>query len=65
MPKEGELLNPWCERVSDMGFPVSEDGMKTCEKLDSEMNKRDQDVHICVSTMTGMDGACQRSWRTL
>jgi hypothetical protein len=28
--------------VSDLGIPVSEDGMKVCEKLDTEMSKRDQ-----------------------
>ena len=49
MPKEGELVDDYCTRVSDLGTPVSEDGMKVCERLDTEINKRDQDqrhMHI-------------------
>lgn len=43
MPKMGELLDEYCYRVSDLGIPVSEDGMKVCEKLDKEEEKRNQD----------------------
>jgi hypothetical protein len=43
MPKEGQLLDEFCLRVSDLGFPVSEDGMELCQKLDKEQVKRDQD----------------------
>jgi hypothetical protein len=44
MPKNGELIDEFCDRVSDLGIPVSEDGMKVCEKLDDEYEKRDQDA---------------------
>jgi hypothetical protein len=43
MPKEGQLLDEFCYRVSDLGFPVSEEGMELCQKLDKEQEKRDQD----------------------
>jgi hypothetical protein len=43
MPKPGQLMDEFCYRVSDLGFPVSEEGMKLCEKLDKEQEKRDQD----------------------
>jgi hypothetical protein len=49
VPKEGELIDEYCTRVSDLGIPVSEDGMKVCEKLDTELSKRDQNerhMHI-------------------
>ena len=45
MPKPGELIDPYCERVSDLGIPVSDEGMEICQsKLDDEMEKRDQDA---------------------
>jgi hypothetical protein len=44
MPKAGELMDEYCSRVSDLGIPVSEDGMNICEKLDAECKKRDQDA---------------------
>jgi hypothetical protein len=50
MPKVGQLIDEFCYRVSDLGIPVSEDGMMLCEKLDKEFQKRDQDergLHIC------------------
>ena len=43
MPKPGELMDEYCYRVSDLGIPVSEEGMHVCEKLDKEYSKRDQD----------------------
>lgn len=49
MPKVGELIDEYCHRVSDLGLPVSDDGMKVCEKLDKEYEKRDQEergMHI-------------------
>ncbi|KAH8586500.1 hypothetical protein B0O99DRAFT_644372 [Bisporella sp. PMI_857] len=49
MPKEGELLDNRCDRVSDLGIPVSEEGMVLLEELDNEVEKRDQDrlnMHI-------------------
>jgi hypothetical protein len=49
MPKDGELMNEYCFRVSDLGIPVSEDCMKVCEKLDKEFEKRDQDEKgMCI-----------------
>ncbi|KAK0118244.1 hypothetical protein ONS95_012547 [Cadophora gregata] len=45
MPEDGQLLDEFCYRVSDLGIPVTEDGMKQCEKLDKEYSKRDQDRH--------------------
>ena len=49
MPKHGELMDEYCYRVSDLGIPVSEDGMKVCEKLDKEYEKRDQDIRgMCI-----------------
>jgi hypothetical protein len=50
MPAVGVLIEDFCDRVSDLGLPVSEDGMKMCEHIDKEMNKRDQEekmMHIC------------------
>jgi hypothetical protein len=49
MPKLGELVDGWCDRVSDMGFPVSEEGAELLQKLDKEVEKRNQDnlnMHI-------------------
>lgn len=50
MPEDGQTIgDEFCYRVSDLGFPVSEDAMKMCEKLSKEERKRDQDersVHI-------------------
>jgi hypothetical protein len=43
MPKKGELLDDWCHRVSDLGIPVSEEGMKMCEQLDKGEDARNQD----------------------
>jgi len=40
----------FCGRVSDLGLPVSEDGMKIYEHLEKEMHKRDQEsqmMYIC------------------
>ncbi|KAH7314176.1 hypothetical protein BKA65DRAFT_516287 [Rhexocercosporidium sp. MPI-PUGE-AT-0058] len=45
MPEDGQLIDEFCTRVSDLGIPVSEDGMSLCEKLDREYRKRDQDAH--------------------
>ncbi|KAH7391485.1 hypothetical protein BKA64DRAFT_747031 [Cadophora sp. MPI-SDFR-AT-0126] len=45
MPEHGQLIDEFCYRVSDLGLPVTEDGMKQCEKLDKEYSKRDQDSH--------------------
>ncbi len=42
MPKEGELIAPWLDRVSDLGIPVTEAGMEMCRKLSTECEKRDQ-----------------------
>jgi len=42
MPKAGELLIAWCERVSDLGFPVPEDAGELLGKLDTEVEKRNQ-----------------------
>jgi hypothetical protein len=50
MPEPGELVDEYCNRVSDIGLPISEDGMKLLEKLDDEMQKRDQNsrgVYVC------------------
>jgi hypothetical protein len=44
MPKEGETLDKWCDRVSDLGIPVSNYGMELCEKLVKECEKRNQDM---------------------
>ncbi|PMD32750.1 hypothetical protein L207DRAFT_536046 [Hyaloscypha variabilis F] len=49
IPKKGELIDAWCDRVSDLGIPVSEEGAELLEKLDKEVEKRDQnrlDMHI-------------------
>ncbi len=43
MPKDGELMDEYCNRVSDLGIPVSEGGAELLEKLDKEVEKRDQD----------------------
>lgn len=43
LPKDGELIDEFCYRVSDIGIPVSEDGMNVCEKLDKEKEKGNQD----------------------
>jgi len=45
MPKEGQLIDEFCYRVSDLGTPVTEGGMNQCEKLVKEYGKRDQDRH--------------------
>lgn len=51
IPKHGELVDEYCNRVSDLGIPVSEDGMKVCEKLDKECEKRDQEIReMCIYT---------------
>jgi hypothetical protein len=49
MPKKGELVDNWCDRVSDLGIPVSEEGADLLQKLDNEVEKRNQDrldMHI-------------------
>lgn len=48
MPKNGELIDAWCNRVSDLGIPVSEDGAKILEMLDKEVEKRDSNVHDVI-----------------
>ncbi|TGO46554.1 hypothetical protein BCON_0318g00040 [Botryotinia convoluta] len=41
LPEPGEELGEkWCNRVSDIGFPISEDGMKLAQKFDGEQDKR-------------------------
>lgn len=44
MPKVGEKLDGWCDRVSDLGIPVSEYAVKICKKMTAECEKRDQNV---------------------
>jgi hypothetical protein len=44
MPKEGEMMDSWIDRVSDVGLPVSEVGMGICKKLSKECEKRDQNA---------------------
>lgn len=49
VPKKGELVDAWCDRVSDMGIPVSEEGAELLKALDTEVEKRNQDrlgMHI-------------------
>ncbi|TGO13169.1 hypothetical protein BTUL_0075g00140 [Botrytis tulipae] len=50
LPNPGETLSEeWCSRVSDIGFPLSQDGVELAQKLDKERDKRNQDhydVHI-------------------
>jgi hypothetical protein len=46
MPKEGALIESFCYRICDLGLPVSEDGMKICEHLEKEMDKRDQEIRM-------------------
>jgi hypothetical protein len=48
MPKEGEPLNNWCDRVSDMGIPVSEEGRAILERLEKEEEKRNADVNDVI-----------------
>ncbi|KAE9382072.1 hypothetical protein N431DRAFT_322180 [Stipitochalara longipes BDJ] len=43
LPKKGELIDAWCDRVSDMGIPVSEEGAELLQTLDKEVEKRNQD----------------------
>lgn len=44
MPKKNQLLDEFCHRVSDLGIPLSEEGADLGQnKLDREMEKRDQD----------------------
>ncbi|KAF7910073.1 uncharacterized protein EAE98_012216 [Botrytis deweyae] len=44
LPNPGETLGEeWCSRVSDMGFPLSQDGVELAQKLDKERDKRNQD----------------------
>ncbi|KAF7947921.1 hypothetical protein EAE96_008992 [Botrytis aclada] len=41
LPEPGEELGEkWCTRVSDIGFPISEDGMKLAQSFDGEQDKR-------------------------
>jgi len=44
MPKTGELIDEYCHRVSDLGFPISKDGLEILENLEKERVKRDQDM---------------------
>lgn len=43
MPNAGEPLGDFRYRVSDLGFPISEEGMQMVQKLRKEQEKRDQD----------------------
>lgn len=66
MPKAGQPIDEFCNRVSDLGFPVSEDAMKLCQKLDKEYEKRDQDLlRMHIYNDCGMALGCLRLWRTL
>ncbi|KAK6600066.1 hypothetical protein H4I96_07392 [Botrytis cinerea] len=41
LPEPGEELGEtWCARVSDIGFPISEEGMKLAQNFDGEQDKR-------------------------
>lgn len=44
LPKNGELIDAWCYRVSDIGVPLSEDGAELLKMLDVEVEKRNQDL---------------------
>jgi hypothetical protein len=44
VPAAGQLVDEFCDRVSDLGVPISEEGIKLCEKLDEEEDKRTQDM---------------------
>ncbi|CZT49050.1 uncharacterized protein RSE6_09832 [Rhynchosporium secalis] len=44
MPQDGQLIDEFCYRVSDLGIPLSEEGTKQVQKLDKEYAKRDQDA---------------------
>ncbi|KAF7903267.1 uncharacterized protein EAF01_006316 [Botrytis porri] len=50
LPNPGQKFGEeWCSRVSDIGFPISQDGVELAQKLDKERDKRNQDpydVHI-------------------
>jgi hypothetical protein len=49
LTKPGELGRDFRYRVSDLGFPVSEEAMNMWMKLNQEQDKRDQDrryIHI-------------------
>jgi len=42
-------MDAWCDRVSDVGIPVSEEGAELLQTLDNEVEKRNQDrlgMHI-------------------
>ncbi|CAG8950185.1 hypothetical protein HYFRA_00008422 [Hymenoscyphus fraxineus] len=44
MPADGEKIDTWVDRVSDLGIPVSEAGGAILEKLSDGAEKRDQDA---------------------
>jgi len=44
MPKDGELIAPWANRVSDLGIPITEVVIEMCRKLSDECEKRDQNA---------------------
>jgi len=49
VPEEGQRMDSFCDRVSDLGIPVSDEGRKALEKLDKEVKNRNQDrldMHI-------------------
>ncbi|KAF4629512.1 hypothetical protein G7Y89_g8636 [Cudoniella acicularis] len=50
IPQDGQLMDEfWCNRVSDLGFPVSKEGIRVLDKLAREQGKRDQDQRgMCV-----------------
>jgi hypothetical protein len=43
LPKKNQLMDEFCHRVSDLGFPLSEEGAELLQKLDKEEEKRNQD----------------------
>lgn len=60
VPKEGELIDAWCDHVFDVGIPLSEDGERILEHLCSEMVKRDQESRMMHVYRIGMDGGRMR-----
>ncbi|CZR64982.1 uncharacterized protein PAC_14882 [Phialocephala subalpina] len=48
MPKKGELIDEYCFRVSDLGLPVSGDGIELLEHFTNECENRDQDIQDVI-----------------
>ncbi len=44
MPEPGAYIDPFIDRVSDLGIPLSDPGATLSEELDSETEKRNQDL---------------------